>query len=313
MVAVDTIQKGVSNLQVSFLTLQDSITGAFSVLGGEASDNSEKIAELNKEIEQYNENIEKNSTRVTAEFTNTLKEQLSAIEEIVLAEKALQKELLNTQKESARLRGEVEVLNNLRDSEAISLERRVELGEQALRVGTRLAEVEVRSAREQLRITEARIENQLKAAGILNVTADQIRNITENEELRRRVNFDLLQQQTEGIVELTEKQNELNQVRLDGLEQLSLISLDQFDREVDFLIDITGRRIADEERILNAETSTFEEKQKALKCNLCHHRVDQGLLPACADNICLAHCIYFGDPDEIAKIVEGKKKKRMTN
>ena len=31
----------------------------------------------------------------------------------------------------------------------------------------------------------------------------------------------------------------------------------------------------------------------AQKCNLCHHRVDKGLLPACADNVCLAHCIHF--------------------
>lgn len=31
----------------------------------------------------------------------------------------------------------------------------------------------------------------------------------------------------------------------------------------------------------------------ARKCNLCFQRVDQGLIPACADNICLAHCIYF--------------------
>ena len=31
----------------------------------------------------------------------------------------------------------------------------------------------------------------------------------------------------------------------------------------------------------------------AQKCNLCHHRVDQGLIPACADNVCLAHCIHF--------------------
>jgi Fe-S-cluster-containing dehydrogenase component len=33
----------------------------------------------------------------------------------------------------------------------------------------------------------------------------------------------------------------------------------------------------------------------ARKCNLCHHRVDSGLRPACADNVCLAHCIHFGD------------------
>jgi len=37
----------------------------------------------------------------------------------------------------------------------------------------------------------------------------------------------------------------------------------------------------------------------ARKCNLCHHRVDKGLIPACADNVCLAHCIYFGEPGEI--------------
>jgi hypothetical protein len=23
--------------------------------------------------------------------------------------------------------------------------------------------------------------------------------------------------------------------------------------------------------------------------------VDRGLIPACADNVCLAHCIHFGD------------------
>lgn len=35
------------------------------------------------------------------------------------------------------------------------------------------------------------------------------------------------------------------------------------------------------------------ERETAKKCNLCFHRVDRGLLPACADNVCLAHCILF--------------------
>ena len=35
------------------------------------------------------------------------------------------------------------------------------------------------------------------------------------------------------------------------------------------------------------------EKNIAMKCNLCIHRIEQGLVPACADNICPAHCIYF--------------------
>lgn len=47
-----------------------------------------------------------------------------------------------------------------------------------------------------------------------------------------------------------------------------------------------------------------EAANTAVKCNLCHHRVDKGLLPACADNVCLAHCIHLnraaGDPGATA-------------
>ncbi len=35
------------------------------------------------------------------------------------------------------------------------------------------------------------------------------------------------------------------------------------------------------------------------KCNLYHHLVDQGLVHACADNIYLAHFIYFGEADVV--------------
>jgi Fe-S-cluster-containing dehydrogenase component len=43
------------------------------------------------------------------------------------------------------------------------------------------------------------------------------------------------------------------------------------------------------------------EKGIAQKCNLCHHRVDKGLVPACADNVCPAHCIHFGNPQPISQ------------
>jgi len=49
---------------------------------------------------------------------------------------------------------------------------------------------------------------------------------------------------------------------------------------------------------------------KAEKCNLCYQRVTNGLYPACADNVCLAHCIYFGEPGEIEKKILGKRQVR---
>jgi NADPH-dependent glutamate synthase beta subunit-like oxidoreductase len=56
---------------------------------------------------------------------------------------------------------------------------------------------------------------------------------------------------------------------------------------------------------------TFDEKSGlAQKCNLCYNRVINGLYPACADNVCLAHCIYFGDPAGIEKKILEKRKAR---
>ncbi len=55
---------------------------------------------------------------------------------------------------------------------------------------------------------------------------------------------------------------------------------------------------------------TFDlTRSVARKCNLCDHRVDQGLYPACADNVCLAHCIYFGTPEQIRTIRAAEKRR----
>ena len=53
-----------------------------------------------------------------------------------------------------------------------------------------------------------------------------------------------------------------------------------------------------------------EERGVARKCNLCAHRVDHELLPACADNVCPGHCIYFGDPGEIRREIAEKHARR---
>jgi Fe-S-cluster-containing dehydrogenase component len=51
----------------------------------------------------------------------------------------------------------------------------------------------------------------------------------------------------------------------------------------------------------------FDEREgRVFKCNLCAHRVDQGLIPACADNVCEAHCIYFGPKDRLERMVAEK-------
>ncbi len=53
-----------------------------------------------------------------------------------------------------------------------------------------------------------------------------------------------------------------------------------------------------------------DERGVARKCNLCAHRVDHELLPACADNVCPSHCIYFGDPEVIHREIAAKHARR---
>ena len=51
---------------------------------------------------------------------------------------------------------------------------------------------------------------------------------------------------------------------------------------------------------------TAAAKARPLKATLCKKRVVNGWTPACADNVCLAHCVYCGDARDIDKMIEEK-------
>ena len=52
------------------------------------------------------------------------------------------------------------------------------------------------------------------------------------------------------------------------------------------------------------------QKQVAEMCNLCVHRVDAGFQPACV-LACPAKCMYFGNVNDLMKIIQDKEAKRM--
>ena len=53
---------------------------------------------------------------------------------------------------------------------------------------------------------------------------------------------------------------------------------------------------------LNPETHAAE------KCNLCVHRIDAGLEPACV-HYCQTNCMYFGNINELMKIIQDREAK----
>ncbi len=52
------------------------------------------------------------------------------------------------------------------------------------------------------------------------------------------------------------------------------------------------------------------ETQVAEMCNLCVHRTNAGLEPACVHH-CPAKCMYFGNINDLVKITQEKEAKRM--
>jgi len=52
------------------------------------------------------------------------------------------------------------------------------------------------------------------------------------------------------------------------------------------------------------------ETQVAQMCNLCLHRIDAGLEPACVHH-CPSKCMYFGNINDLVKIAQEKEAKRM--
>lgn len=53
-----------------------------------------------------------------------------------------------------------------------------------------------------------------------------------------------------------------------------------------------------------------DKTRVAEKCTLCAHRVDAGLEPACV-HACPSKCMYFGDINELTRIVQIKEAKRL--
>ena len=52
------------------------------------------------------------------------------------------------------------------------------------------------------------------------------------------------------------------------------------------------------------------EERKVSKCTLCVHLVDEGLKPTCVRN-CPAGCMYFGDVNEVARLIQEKRVNRV--
>jgi Fe-S-cluster-containing dehydrogenase component len=75
------------------------------------------------------------------------------------------------------------------------------------------------------------------------------------------------------------------------------------------LIDETlcnGCKVCIEACPIDGAIQFSEDEAIARKCDLCYHRLDNGLLPACAA-ACPSHCIYVGEMDEICEMVHERR------
>ena len=236
---------------------------ALNVFSTTSLEDTKRIKTLEAEILSLDKAIDENLNRTTANFTETLKENDKTIQELVIAERKFNKELANTEKALIKLQGEEQKQRDLRDSDVASFEDRTKAGQKAIQLAEKIGQTELKLAQSRVEFANKRIEIELRQAGVVNASANQIQNITQFEQLRGKVSVTTLQAQTDAYKELLTQQNEYQSTIIENFNQQALLRRDIFERDLDDNIDYFANVQAINERIIASDTETFDNKLKA--------------------------------------------------
>ncbi|MEM7550889.1 MAG: hypothetical protein AAF363_14495 [Bacteroidota bacterium] len=145
----------------------------------------------------------------------------------------------------ARLNGLAERQSAIADDATRSFREREEAAEKARIAVERSAALELKSARDALNIVNEQVNLQRKQNG--------------------EVNRDLLQQQADAQRAIIEAENQLATTRLDNEKQRRELVQDRLERDLDILIDGFDNQKTINERLLQDDRTTFDERKKLLE------------------------------------------------
>ncbi len=164
------------------------------------------------------------------------------------------------------------------ENDTLSFQTRKKASEEAVRLAIELGNVQEEKAEKELKKQTEIIALQLQSADVLKtttgvrldatkVTADQVIRILERQGNAIKVSQENEEAFTSAYVGYKNAQLEATDVLTDTLEKQNKLYSDEFEARLDILIDANDNQKAINERIINNEKRTYEERQKLLEDN----------------------------------------------
>jgi hypothetical protein len=262
-------KKDILEFKATLLSAADSpflkrIGISFDSVSGSLKATNEEVAQLDKQIKELDGQSAEDLERATNGFFETIKKAREENAKFIATEKeklVLGREL---QKTLTVERGLRERLSALRDAESVSLTERLAISESIRKIDQSIGENSIKVAKDELKLTNDTIRRKLIENNINQKFSDaEINNINNNAKLRKFVSSELLDQQTENLIELQDVENELLDNQIENNREINTLRLDAAELRFDNLEKFNEALLQQNLLIISNENLSLEAKLDA--------------------------------------------------
>ena len=178
---------------------------------------------------------------------DAIKDQIIASNELISLRRKLEKVTADTTLAEAKLGEVMAKLSTIRDNDSKSLKQREEASKLYIEAIKKQNKIQLDLAEKELRVAKLSVD-----------TTEQ------GSEDRRLAEIEY----TNALAKQVTTRTETYRAEQDAIKELGMVRLDQFEQELDLLLDIDDRRKSVNERTISNEKTTLAQKQKLLKENV---------------------------------------------
>jgi len=217
----------------------------------ESAELEKQIAAIDKRLEE----LDKKDYSVGGIFDQ--------IDETIKATFAYENALAKTSDEIERLRGEEELLSERAGDMTLSFRQQRVAQDEYNKVVQERIKLEKDLVQQNVDLQAMKIKEELLKAGF-NYNLQQIKNLEflDDENAMMKINSDTLNELKDAKTELIEKDNELNSALAKNAMEQRNTQKDDFEKELDYAIDAFDIQKSINERIINQEKTTLEERAR---------------------------------------------------
>lgn len=244
----------------------EALKGVFGLASEDAEEFAAQYREASEESQDAGRRIRESFKKAFAtDIANDISTQTELIKEHHIAMMRLSHLTRQYERDQAKAAGVLGVVAAQADNDLNSLTKREELYIKLAQEQERVAAQRVSQIQTQLSLVEKQIQKQLLLSQGIKLTSNEIRNLINNEQLRGKVNVDLLDQQQQFILADLEARSEHN-VAIEELEaKKGVILLDNSDLVIDFLRDGAESQMAVNLALLENEEVVFARRYQILE------------------------------------------------